>query len=195
MEQMEVPVELFPQSERVILAPKLLIRDRCHPNNFLLHIPNRRVNASDPRSEWVVGLLNRDVCINYQQPSLAPHDIQALFQSGPLIELGLLRPEHIRAVAGHRERLRELLAQLNGLRVILRGDDEQLVVEEPIPRRSQSQDICIVDANGNCPNSLVPEHTRSFKNCLNNGSTDAWSFQLITVSSATLSSASRFIFL
>ena len=192
---MEVPIELLPQPERVETTPEFLIRDRCHSDNVLLHIPDRSIDAPNTRSEWVICLLDRDVRVNDQQPAFATNDIQTLFQSRPLVEFGFLRPENISAVAGHWERLREFLAQLDRLRVIPGRNDQQLVVKEAIPRRSQSQDICIVDANGNCPNSLVPEHTLSFRNCLNNGSTDAWSFQLITVSSAILSSASRFIFL
>lgn len=170
---MEVSIELLPQPERVVLAPDLLIRDLRHPHNILLDVPDRCVDATDPRHERMVGFLDRDVRINNQQPSFTPNDVQTLLQSRPFIELGFLRPEHIRAVAGHWERLREFLAKLDRLRVVLGSDDQQLIVEEPIPRRSQSQDICIVDANCNCPNSLVPEHTRSFRNCLNNGSTDA----------------------
>ena len=195
MEQVEVSVKLLPKPERVVFPPNLLIRDLSHPHDILLHVPDRGVDTPDPRHERMVCFLDRDIRINYQQPSFTPNDVQTLLQSRPLVELSFLRPEHICAVAGHRERLRELLAKLDRLRVVPGSDNQQLIVEEPIPRRSQSQDICIVDANGNCPNSLVPEHTRSFRNCLNNGSTDAWSFQLITVSSATLSSASRFILL
>lgn len=170
---MEVPVELLLQPERVVFTPDFLIRDLRYPHNVFFDIPDWCVNTPNPRHKWMVGFLDRDVCINDQQPAFASNDVQTLFQSRPFVELGFLRPEDICAVAGHWERFGELLTQLNRLRVISRRDNQQLVVEEPIPRRSQSQDICIVDANGNCPNSLVPEHTLSFRNCLNNGSVAA----------------------
>lgn len=118
MEQVEVTVELLTNPERVESTPEFLVRDRCHTDNILLHIPDRRVDTSDPRSEWVICFLNRNVRVNNQQPSFAPNNVQTLFQCRPLVELGFLRPEHIRAVAGQRERLRKLLAKLDRLRVV-----------------------------------------------------------------------------
>ena len=118
MEHMEVPVELLPEPRRGVLPPDFLIRDLGHADNIVLDVPDRRVNTPDPRHERMVSLLDRNVGINNKQPTITSNDVQPLLQSRPFIELGFLRPEHIRAVAGHWERLRELFAKLDSLRVI-----------------------------------------------------------------------------
>jgi hypothetical protein len=94
--------------------------------------------------------LDGDVGIMNQNPAIPTEHVETFFQCRPLVELRLASVERIRLMAVDLQSLRgKLTTQFNRLFIFRRSHDDDAAPEELIPRKSQGQEICVLDANGN----------------------------------------------